>query len=55
MALCTEKIESKSRDHKSKVRKRLKNQMNRRIHRQRVDMEDRGYKVGRKPTKGWEY
>lgn len=55
MALCTEKIESKSCDHKSKVRKRLKNQMNRRIRRQSVDIEDCGGKVGRKPTKGWEY
>ena len=55
MALCTEKIESKSCDHKPKLRKWLKNQMNRYIRRQAVDVEDRGYKAGRKPTHGWEY
>lgn len=59
MALCTEKIESKSCDHKPKLRKWMKNQMNRYIRRQfcrqAVDVEDRGYKVGRKPTHGWEY
>lgn len=55
MALYTEKIESKSCDHKPKVRKWMKNQMNRYIRRQAVDIEDCGCKAGRKPTHGWEY
>lgn len=55
MTLCTEKIESKSCDRKPKVRKWLKNQMNRYIHRQAVDVGDYGCKIGCKPTHGGEY
>lgn len=55
MGLNTEKIESKSWDHRSKVRKWRKNQLNRYIRRQKVDMEDNAYKYTRKPTYGWEY
>lgn len=56
MSLYKEKIESKSCDHKkAKVRKWMKNQMNRFIRRKKIDVEDCGGKVGRKPTHGWEY
>lgn len=41
----------------SKSRKYLKNQMNRYIRRQtkKIDEDDVGGKVGRKPCSGWEY
>lgn len=55
MALNTEKLERKSTMNNTKVRKWIKNQMNRYIRRQPVSVDDIGYKTNRKPTHGWEY
>lgn len=60
MALCREQIEhfDKYFGHPpAKVRKYMKNQMNRLIRRmmKRIQDDEIGYKTNRKPTRGWEY